>query len=186
MKIACLGWGSLIWDPRGLPVDGKWFGNGPLLPIEFSRESSDGRITLAISDVNVLVRTFWALMDVETVVEAKIELAKREGISERFINKSVGFWDGASGKSQGKCSLPIAEWAESLKIGAVVWTNLKCGFKNSRGEMPNYLEILHYLKGLSPEDQKPAEEYVRRAPIQVDTAFRRNLQKDLGWSPISS
>jgi hypothetical protein len=46
--IACIGWGSLIWDMRNLNVDGNWHADGPLLPIEFARQSRDGRITLVI------------------------------------------------------------------------------------------------------------------------------------------
>jgi len=47
VTIACLGWGSLIWSPRTLPVSGDWHTDGPHLPIEFSRQAADGRITLA-------------------------------------------------------------------------------------------------------------------------------------------
>ena len=44
MKIAILGWGSLVWDSRQLPHSGEWHTGGPVLPIEFSRVSKDGRL----------------------------------------------------------------------------------------------------------------------------------------------
>lgn len=37
------GWGSLVRDQRNLPVQGVWHHDGPALPIEFARESGDGR-----------------------------------------------------------------------------------------------------------------------------------------------
>lgn len=53
MKIAILGWGSLIWDPRALRTVGKkWSDGGPTLKIEFSRISSDDRLTLVIDEAN--------------------------------------------------------------------------------------------------------------------------------------
>jgi hypothetical protein len=46
--IACIGRCSLIWDVRNLDVDGNWR-DGPLLPVEFARQSSNRRITLVLS-----------------------------------------------------------------------------------------------------------------------------------------
>ena len=51
MKIAILGWGSLLWQPKDLQFDKEigWSKNGPMLPIEFARISKDGRLTLVIT-----------------------------------------------------------------------------------------------------------------------------------------
>ena len=39
MRIAILGWGSLIWDPRDPCVQGDWQPDGPRLPIKVARTS---------------------------------------------------------------------------------------------------------------------------------------------------
>ncbi len=184
MNIACLGWGSLIWKPRGLPIRGAWFEDGPILPIEFARESGDKRITLVIADVKYTVRTLWALMSVGTLDKAKHKLADREGISEENIKYSIGFWEKTSESSHGKCVPQISVWAKNLHIDAVVWTNFKFGFIETRDTMPEYAQILEHVEQLSHEERRVVEEYVRRTPVQIDTEFRRNLQRDLGWTPI--
>ncbi|MDU1189996.1 MAG: hypothetical protein E6990_18890 [Enterobacter sp.] len=48
MKIACLGWGSLIWKSGALPVAGEWQTDGPSLPVEFCRVSDGGELATAI------------------------------------------------------------------------------------------------------------------------------------------
>ena len=48
MKIVYLGWGSLIWNTKGLKTKGEWQNDGPLLPVEFARVSRDGRLTLVL------------------------------------------------------------------------------------------------------------------------------------------
>ena len=151
MNIACLGWGSLIWDPRAIPIRGKWFDDGPNLPIEFARESADGRITLVIANVDYQVHALWALMSSKKLNDAKKALADREGISDKNIKYSIGFWDGRSGKSHGLRAAEIGAWAKNLNIDAVVWTNLKFGFKENRDKMPTYANIIGHLHSLTYE-----------------------------------
>jgi len=186
VKIACLGWGSLIWDPRVLPIRGSWFEDGPFLPIEFGRESNGKRITLVIANVEHTVQSLWALISVANIEEAKRKLAERESISEGNIRYSIGFWERSTGACHGKVAAQIGTWAERQHLDAVVWTNLKCGFTGTRGQMPTYAQILKHLKGLQHEESKVSEEYVRRAPIQIDTEYRRRLVMDLGWAPLKA
>src|SRR5882757_9070612 len=89
MNIACLGWGSLIWRPDNLLIRREWFGDGPLLPIEFVRQSNDGRLTLVITDTAKAVRTLWALMATDDLNTAKQSLKIREGIPNSKFEVSI-------------------------------------------------------------------------------------------------
>ena len=189
MNIACLGWGSLIWDQRSLPVRGKWFDDGPILPIEFARESSDGRITLVIvheEHVENTVRSLWALMSVTTLEKAKSGLAKREGVLEKKIKCSIGFWERKNGETHGRSSTEISQGAESRDLDAVVWTNLECGLKKTRREMPSCEDVLRHLKNLRCKKREAAEKYIRRTPFQIDTEYRRQIQIQLNWRPTET
>ena len=183
MRVACVGWGSLIWDPRELPVRRGWFEDGPLLPIEFARISSDGRVTLVITRGAAPVRALWALMDVGTVAEARQALGRRERIPEPDVPTDVGFL-GPDGGSERPETARIRRWAERLELDAVIWTALPPGFEESRGEVPDVEALLRHLRGLGSGALENAERYVRRAPPQVDTAYRRRFESELGWEPV--
>jgi len=180
--IACLGWGSLVWDPRDLPIHRKWFEDGPLVRAEFLRESQDQRITLVLHKVVPFVRSLWALMPVASLAEAREQLARRENIKDTRIAQDIGSW------SQGHPEVPeiagLAAWAVARGIGHVVWTNLPTKFAGTAGRVPTEAEVVQHLADLKGPARDVAEQYIRRAPRQVDTAYRRAIEAKLGWVAI--
>ena len=183
MTIACLGWGSLIWDTRELPVLRTWFEDGPLLPIEFARESDDGRITLVLAEDQRLVRSRWALMNVTDQASAREALRMREGIPSENLHQHVGLWARET-EANGFCADAIGRWAGGLGLDAVVWTALPPGLRDAPGTAPHADRIITHLGGLDPAASRRAENYVRRAPLQVDTPVRRELEARFGWTPV--
>ncbi len=79
MKIAVIGWGSIVWDPGELATGSRWHSDGPELPVEFARKSRDGRLTLVIHESSSDQRTYWALSALDTVEAARESLRQREG-----------------------------------------------------------------------------------------------------------
>lgn len=143
-------------------------------------------MTLVVVDAQEMSQALWASMKANTLEAAKRDLAKREGIDEPNIRYGIGWWDRASNRRYGRCSGRVAEWGDQKGIDAVVWTNLKPGFRTERGIVPTYIEVLAHFRSLNSEEFSLAEEYVRRAPAQVSTPYRKALEGDLGWHFIRS
>lgn len=186
MKIACLGWGSLVWDPRELPVQEKWFEDGPFLPIEFARQSKDGRLNLVIvPNYETKVRSLWALFSVNSVSEAQEALGKREGITKKEnIKDYIAVWTNGTDKESD--SSDIAMWAQNLGLEAVLWTALLPKFDNRNSRVPTIGEAIAYLRDLPHEQRRNAERYIRMTPRQVDTPYRRRFEVEFGWTPLST
>lgn len=180
MNIACLGWGSLIWDPRELPIRGPWFQDGPLIKVEFARQSNDGRMTLVIAESGTTVRSLWALMDCSNIEDACEQLRSREGIP-----KSKQEFIGAlkRGEAPPKTLSGCNTWLEQHGLDAVVWTALPPKFDDAE-QFPSEAQVLMYLESLRGPARENAERYIRKAPVQIDTNFRRAIAAKLGWSPI--
>ncbi len=179
--IACLGWGSLIWDTRTLPIRRHWFEDGPLVCAEFLRKSSDGRITLVLDESAQPVRSLWAIMDTRDPDEARTALRKRERIPEKREEDYVGLWTPGS---EAPPTIPgMAAWAQARNIQAVVWTALPHKFYDyDETKIATSDDIVAYLGSLTGSLRDEAERYIRRAPTQIDTLIRRAIEAKLGWT----
>ena len=178
-NIACLGWGSLIWDPRNLPIRRYWFDDGPLIPLEFARQSMDDRITLVIVPDARPVRALWTLMDSDSFEDAKERLRLREGTEN---SKNIGVWS-REGPFLDDEIPKLSKWALARNIDSVVWTKLRLKFNGDDTWQPNVEDVLRYLQALTGTARDAAEQYIRRAPRQIDTAYRRRIEAELQWLP---
>jgi hypothetical protein len=170
--IACLGWGSLIWDnSRPFETKGNWQNDGPALPIEFARQSKDDRITLVIADSEHAVPTLWAELDVATLDDAISKLAIREGCQQG----SIGRWPNNL-EGRFPCQDKICSWAHTKKLTAVVWTALCPGMKGNRCKTPTLAQVQNHLADLDKDSQAGAIEYIHRAPKQIATPYRSSLE----------
>lgn len=182
MKIACLAWGSLVWEPKDLLIRQPWFNDGPLLPIEFCRQSLDGRITLVITPEKPPVRTLWALSSVKLLNEAIESLRSRENIPTKNKDIHVGRWaNGTTPKND--IEKEISDWAKEKRLDAVVWTALPPKFNGTNNVIPSIDDLITYFKSLAFEKRRNTEMYIRKAPIQIDTDYRRYFQTEFGWNP---
>ena len=177
--IACLGWGSLVWDPRELAIQRQWFDDGPLINVEFARQSQDGRMTPVLVSTEKLVRSLWAVMDPVDLASAKTDLRKREGIPEKNEAKHIGSW--SVGQAAPTLILGLAEWTVAHGVAHVVWTNLPPKFKGTE-TTPSAEQVVPYLGALTGAQREVAERYVRFTPRQVDTAYRRRIKAALQWT----
>jgi hypothetical protein len=127
------------------------------------------------------VTTLWALLDVADLQAAIAALAQREGIAKR-IASDIGYLNAASGKSHGAKAGDIAAWAKDKGLDGVVWTNLPCGLRNSRGVMPSAEEVVEHLSALKDEERASAREYIEQTPVQVNTTYRTVIRRALDWA----
>jgi hypothetical protein len=175
MRIAVLGWGSLVWDKRDLSIRGNFKTGGPRLPLEFSRKSSDGRLTLVIDQNHGMppVPTRYAICRFRNLDDAICDLQHREGTNSQNIGfKSVS----AKGRPPNSkvADKAIADWLKKNQktIDVVIWTNL--------GPNDNFAfsgEAEQYLKSLKGVCREKAREYIVRAPKEVKTPLRSQMIK---------
>lgn len=175
MKIACLGWGSLIWKPDVLPLASEWHKDGPAMPVEFSRVGDGGELATAVCMNAPLVPAYWALLSVDNIELATALLREREQIPAQRVdgigslilkNRPVG---------------TLAQWAAEKKLDAVIWTALPPRFAHIEGRIPSAEDALSYLASLAGETKEHAQNYMKQVPAEFDTPYRQVIRQQLGW-----
>lgn len=179
--IACIGWGSLIWRPEDLPLAGGWANDGPTLPVEFARQSRDGRVTLVITDQAMPVRTLWAPMLTTDLEEARQQLREREAT---YVDR-IAVQEATAAATSSPVHEAIRDWLREHGIEAAIWTALDARWQNQAGRSPTQAELIAYLRSLDSDAASRAEMYVRRAPAQVRTVYRAAVEAELGWTPVT-
>jgi hypothetical protein len=188
--IACLGWGSLIWNPKKLKIkepscpqkEGLWCTDGVSLPIEFLRISDNGmgRVTLVIDreEQAVPVTTLWVYMDCDNLQLAMKSLWEREG----GLLTNIHYYSiGESPKSA--VHLKVKEWMEDKAINHTIWTGLSWRKMTDGAPRPTIEQIIAHLKSLESDTKRfgEAKEYIQKAPPQIDTAYRSTIMQEFGW-----
>lgn len=189
LKIAILGWGSLIWDRRFLAIDSAWR-LGPRLPVEFARKSQGGRVTLVLMQGYQTSPVFWALSSHSDVRDACSNLQSRERGASRNIHFTrgdglrTGNGDDPSPESH-DVSRRVEEWLEENDhLDAAVWTGLPPKGFSCLEPARLAIDVVAYLRGLQGEELESAQRYVRRAPSTIRTPVREAIQgPPLNWMP---
>ena len=201
--IVCLGWGSLIWNLGGLPVEklrtrrdipswahcakklggevGNWRRDGPKVKVEFVRQSGGNRLTLVLHAAGETVCSFWARMTVNTPDDARKALGAREGIPSNKVRESIGCW--SNGEKDPENILGLGLWASKQGVDYVIWTALGPKFHGRNGDWPTEEKAVAYLDGLCGCDRVLAEQYVRCAPRRIKTPYRHRIERCLKWTP---
>lgn len=178
--IVCLGWGSLVWKPDGLPLASEWCADGPELPVEFVRHSDGNRLTLVLDNQAPLQPVLWAPLAASNLGTAVEQLRVREKCK---TDKPIGRWPTEGIRPHAE---RIGEWAAARGIKGVVWTALGPKFGNRFGHRPTIDEAVAFLGAREDAERQDAEEYVRKAPPQIMTPYRRAFEEQLGWTAETS
>ena len=183
MKIAILGWGSLIWDKKsekGKEFDrwreSKWKQAKDLkLPLEFSRISTSRKdaLTLVIDKDNGTECCIqYALSKRKQLEDAICDLRCREGTT----CENIGYWFADSNCFEHGYVKNIRDWAKTKNFDAVVWTALDSNFKKCKKMEFTIENAIQHLNGLSPKGKLEAKKYIREAPKEVRTKLRTKVE----------
>lgn len=138
MKIIYLGWGSLIWNLEKLPVKGNWIKSDLKLPLEYSRKSQDGRLTLVIDKNNGQLNNIWYILSKETNLNKAINALK---IREKTSLDNIGYISYQNkfrSKLNNDLNEKILKWMIKNQFQAVIWTDLQNNWNFTNKSAFNY------------------------------------------------
>ena len=189
MKIAIVAWGSLVWNPGCLPFSGLWQQCDLKLPIEFSRKSSDGRLTLVVDFEHGCESPMYIALSARTELsDAVADLRDRE----QTIIARIGWYD--KNKSRKKTSEArttdselekslhtkvakrVAKWIKSTDYDAAIWTALASNYLKEMKSNFSIDHAMNYLSKLGDKEKRLAFDYIHRAPDLIKTKLREKFE----------
>lgn len=179
MSTAIIVWGSLFWDPRNLETIGQWFFDGPVLPIEFARISSDKRLTLVIKPTYKKITTLYAISSNEDYTVARENLRQREKTNNIG---NIGFIDFKTNayhvRSNNLFILDILrQWNENKGFNAALWSDFSPNFTVKTRKAFTSENIIEYIHNLDDDARHLTLEYIYRTPKQITTQFRNEIER---------
>lgn len=180
MKIAIIGWGSLLWDRKEW-FDSKheeWQEGGPVLPIEFSRISrSRGNILTPVIDPRhgSQCPTAWCLSNREDFMDTICDIRQREGVLYKYINW-IKFADNVHNCPFPEIELIISNWMASKYIDVTVWTGTQPNFQRITGNRFSIQTAFEYIQTSNMIANPKWIDYLSKLPSFVSTPF---LEADL-------
>lgn len=149
------------------------------MQVEFARQSDNGRITLVLDSTAPEVTSLWARMSIAELDAAKAALLAREGMGQKRRHQ-IGAW--TTGDPQPELIGDLRSWTKARQVDAVIWTALPTRFNRIEPNTPTEDQVLAYLASLEGQRRQDAETYIRRAPRQIDTPYRKAIERVLNWT----
>ncbi len=149
-----------------------------MLPLEFSRISRDGRLTLVLDPLGALCGTRFAWSSVNTLAASVEALRVREGPTRL---EWIGYRDEMGGGSsidrfpdQLNIDDVVASWIVNHPDGATaaVWTALPSNFAEKTQQPFSVENAMAYMRTLDKATLAIALDYIAKAPPEVQTPFR--------------
>ncbi len=186
MRIAILGWGSILWCPRKLETDGEWQPDGPRLPIEFARISGKNAdiLTLVLLKEVEPIQTYWIKSGKAQLDEARENLRICEGKKLDIGDMGYLTRDGCGWFTPfTQIESTLRDWLKGKPdLDAMIWTGLGSNFEKKLGRPFSVENSVAWLRDLNARNQHTkAEKYIRCAPQQTDTAVCRRVRQLFGW-----
>lgn len=179
MRIAIVGWGHLVWDPRNLDHTREWQADGPLLPVEFARFASGPRLLPVLVEGAPLQPTLWTLSRKSSVLAAAADLV----IRDQVWTQDVAHWTRAEAMGQDSgVEAIIGPWVLSRGLDGAVWRAAGPNLPDLSPGIAGDEAKLDYLRELVARGRESlARETFVRTPAQIRTPFRELVRRELGW-----
>lgn len=176
--VTFIGWGSLLWNYDTLKIIDTWKHTTSLkLPLEFSRISMDGRMTLVIDKINGLDNgIYYGDSEIEDVNLAINILKKRE----KTVSANIAYFNLKNNKFRFNNTPPeiakrILQWGVKNNKSAIIWTDINNNWKEIRGVNYSIENAMEYFEEQDINTRMRIIVYIYGATIEagIKTPFSR-------------